>query len=154
VPGVDHTVELENLLLEDAQLDTEAARHARATSGTCGSAAIPSSSSTPRRPSGATIPNSSRWARIALITAVCWRMSRCRVRWRHQAALLLRRFGLDKPHVGPGNSLADSLGISGVVLESWEPQEPPHPWHSRAGGGAVHSIKSRRELVQQFLTPA
>ena len=25
--------------------------------------------------------------------------------------------------------------------ESWEPQLPPQPWHSRAGGGAVHSIK-------------
>ena len=27
--------------------------------------------------------------------------------------------------------------------ESWEPQLPPQPWHSRAGGGAVHSIKLR-----------
>src|SRR6478672_9157447 len=27
--------------------------------------------------------------------------------------------------------------------ESWEPQQRPHPWHSRAGGGAVHSITSR-----------
>src|SRR5271169_1789190 len=26
--------------------------------------------------------------------------------------------------------------------ESWEPQQRPHSWHSRAGGGAVHSIKS------------
>src|SRR5215469_7993806 len=24
--------------------------------------------------------------------------------------------------------------------ESWEPQQAPHQWHSRAGGGAVHSI--------------
>src|SRR5262245_35785818 len=24
--------------------------------------------------------------------------------------------------------------------ESWGPQQPPHPWHSCAGGGAVHSI--------------
>jgi hypothetical protein len=27
--------------------------------------------------------------------------------------------------------------------ESWGPQQRPHPWHFRAGGGAVHSIKSR-----------
>src|SRR6516162_6999591 len=27
--------------------------------------------------------------------------------------------------------------------ESWGPQQHPHPWHFRAGGGAVHSIKSR-----------
>src|SRR4026209_2386872 len=26
--------------------------------------------------------------------------------------------------------------------ESWGPQQHPHPWHSRAGGGAVHSIRS------------
>src|SRR6476659_2137826 len=26
--------------------------------------------------------------------------------------------------------------------ESWEHYQRPHPWHSRAGGGAVHSIKS------------
>src|ERR1700682_1165479 len=24
--------------------------------------------------------------------------------------------------------------------ESWEPYQPPHSWHSRAGGGAFHSI--------------
>ena len=28
----------------------------------------------------ATIPNSAKWARIALITEVCWRMNKCRVR--------------------------------------------------------------------------
>ena len=33
--------------------------------------------------------------------------------------------------------------------ESWEPYQPPLPWHSRAGGGAVHSIRSRPEQVQQ-----
>src|SRR6266508_3082244 len=26
--------------------------------------------------------------------------------------------------------------------ESWGPQQRPHPWHFRAGGGAVHSIKT------------
>src|SRR5215831_6931023 len=26
--------------------------------------------------------------------------------------------------------------------ESWGPQQHPHAWHFRAGGGAVHSIKS------------
>jgi hypothetical protein len=26
--------------------------------------------------------------------------------------------------------------------ESWEHQQHPHPWHSCAGGGAVHSIIS------------
>src|SRR6187401_131997 len=27
--------------------------------------------------------------------------------------------------------------------ESWEPQQRPLPWRSRAGGGAVHSIRRR-----------
>src|SRR6478672_13742218 len=30
--------------------------------------------------------------------------------------------------------------------ESWGPQQHPHPWHCCAGGGAVHSIKSRQSL--------
>ena len=34
----------------------------------------------------------------------------------HQAALLLGRLGLDKPHVGPGDRLTDGLGVSGIVL--------------------------------------
>ena len=39
-----------------------------------------SSSVTRLRPTGATIPNSARCARIELITAVCWRTNLCRVR--------------------------------------------------------------------------
>jgi len=31
----------------------------------------------------------------------------------------------------------------GSSSESWEPNQHPHPWHSRAGGGAVHSINRR-----------
>jgi len=60
-----------------------AAAHARATSGTrasLASAMTSSSCSTPRRPTGATIPNSARCARIELMVAVCWRTSRWRVR--------------------------------------------------------------------------
>ncbi len=44
------------------------------------SATTSSSRSTPPRPTGATIPNSARWARIELMRAVCWRIKRCRVR--------------------------------------------------------------------------
>ena len=35
----------------------------------------------PLRLTGAVTRNSARWARIALITEVCWRMNRWRVRW-------------------------------------------------------------------------
>jgi len=34
----------------------------------------------------------------------------------HQAALLLGGLGLHEPHVGPGDRLADRLGVSGIVL--------------------------------------
>ena len=33
--------------------------------------------------------------------------------------------------------------------ESWGPQQHPHPWHFRAGGGAVHSIRSGRCLLDR-----
>src|SRR5258708_40251582 len=79
VPGHDHPIKLQDLLFKAEQLS----RQARATSGTrlsLGSATIWSSSVTPLRPTGATMPNSARRARIELITAVCWRINRCRVR--------------------------------------------------------------------------
>jgi hypothetical protein len=34
--------------------------------------------------------------------------------------------------------------------ESWEPSQGPHPWHSRAGGGAVHSINKRLMHCSKF----
>ena len=39
--------------------------------------------------------------------------------WRavkHQAALLLRSLGRDKPHAWPGDRFADRLGINGIVF--------------------------------------
>src|SRR5215831_16731205 len=38
---------------------------------------------------------------------------------------------------------------TGSSSESWEPYQPPLPWHSRAGGGAVHSINSGCEQSQR-----
>jgi hypothetical protein len=38
----------------------------------------------------------------------------------------------------------------GRSSESWEPYQRPHSWHSRAGGGAVHSIKSGNALSSIF----
>jgi hypothetical protein len=34
----------------------------------------------------------------------------------HQAALLLGRLGCNKPHVGPGDGLADRFRVSGIIL--------------------------------------
>jgi hypothetical protein len=42
----------------------------------------------------------------------------------------------------------DCIGCSS---ESWEPQPAPTPWHSRAGGGAVHSIRSGLRTASRFL---
>src|SRR5512143_1593800 len=39
---------------------------------------------------------------------------------KHQATLLLYRLGLDKPHVGSGHSLADCLGVSRIILLSFD----------------------------------
>ena len=96
-----------------------AATQVRATSGSrmsTASATTPSSCSTPLRPTGATMPNSARCARIALITAVCWRMKQMARTVEHQAALLLGRLGRDEPHVRPADCLADRLCIGGIIL--------------------------------------
>jgi hypothetical protein len=42
----------------------------------------------------------------------------------------------------------DCLCITGSS-ESWEPWQHPHPWHSRARGGAVHGIKGGHHRVTQ-----
>jgi hypothetical protein len=36
--------------------------------------------------------------------------------------------------------------------ESWELQQHPRLWHSRAGGGAVHSIKSGHCVTTYSIT--
>ena len=51
----------------------------------------------------------------------------------HQAALLLRRLGLDKPHVGPGDSLADRLGVSRIVLLPFDVGLHVGRWHQSHG---------------------
>ena len=81
VPGLDQTVGLQDLRLQLPQLGAE---RGDTRAGELGYPFVtcigddPSSSSTPLRPTGATIPNSARWARMALITAVCWRINRWR----------------------------------------------------------------------------
>src|SRR5258705_7574913 len=84
VPGHDHPIKLQDLLLEAKQLSAERGKaragNLRHPSVALGSATTCSSSVTPLRPTGAIMPNSARCARIELITAVCWRMNRWRVR--------------------------------------------------------------------------
>ena len=47
----------------------------------------------------------------------------------------------------------EKMGVLGAACmsspsKSWEPKQRPHPWHSRAGGGAVHSITNGSEPQQ------
>src|SRR5262249_31654826 len=83
MPGHDHAVELQELCFQGSQLGAESHETGACNLGqsfvTCIGDDI-EQCSIPLRPTGATMPNSARWARIALITAVCWRINRCRVR--------------------------------------------------------------------------
>ena len=82
-PSHDQSIELHNLLFESEQLSAERGE-------TCaGNLRHPPVAwvgnnmqkfRDPFAPTGATMRNSARCARIALITAVCWRMNRWRVR--------------------------------------------------------------------------
>jgi hypothetical protein len=83
VPGHDHPIELQELLLEAEQLSAE---RGKARTGNLGHPFVAwvgnnmQQFRTPLRPTGATMRNSARCARIELITAVCRRMNRWRVR--------------------------------------------------------------------------
>src|SRR3954467_555977 len=78
VPGHNHPIELQDLLLDTEQLSTE---RGKARTGNLRHPLVAwVGNNMQQRPTGATMPNSARCARIELITAVCWRMNRWRVR--------------------------------------------------------------------------
>src|SRR6266542_3875810 len=119
-----------------------ATRHARAISGmrlSLVSATILSNASTPLRPTGATMPNSARCARIALITAVCCRMNRCRVRW------LLGGLDRHESHVGSGHCFTDCLGISGIILV------PLYVWFDVGWWHQSHGVPERLECTRPMM---
>jgi hypothetical protein len=47
----------------------------------------------------------------------------------HQAALLLGRLGRNKPHIGPGNCLANGLSIRSIVLLPFDVGLHVSGWH-------------------------
>src|SRR5262249_50367334 len=98
---------------------------------------------TPLRPTGATMPNPARWARIALITAVCWRMNRWRVRCSIRP--LLGAFGRNEPYVRPGHCLADCLGVSRIVLLSLDVRLHVGRRHQ------PHGVAERLELTRPVM---
>ena len=84
VPGVDHTVELQDLRLEHPQLGAE---RGKARARNLGHPFVTRIGDDPEQFLNTIAsdrrddPVPARWPRIALITAVCWRMNRWRVRW-------------------------------------------------------------------------
>ena len=63
----------------------------------------------------------------------------------HQAALLLGRLGLHKPHVGPGHRFTDGLGVSGIVLLSLDVR--PHIGRRHQ----AHAMPKRREFARPMM---
>ena len=47
----------------------------------------------------------------------------------HQAALLLGSLGHNKSHVGPGDRLANGLGVSGIILLPFDVGLHVGRWH-------------------------
>jgi hypothetical protein len=62
-----------------------------------------------------------------------------------QAALLLGRLGRDEPHIGPGDRFADCLGISGIVLVSFDVGLHVGRRHQ------PHSVAERLELARPMM---
>src|SRR3954452_20908097 len=63
----------------------------------------------------------------------------------HQAALLLRRLGLHKPHVCPGDCFANGLGVSGIILLALD--VGPHVGRRHQ----AHLVPERLELARPMM---
>ena len=172
MPSHDHTIELEDLCLQHLQLgaergDTGAGDLRGNRLSAWSTAATPSSCSTPLRPTGATIPNSARSARMTLITEVCSANKQMTGTVQHQAALLLWRLGRDEPHIRPGDrfrrsprrrwhrsyaaSHTASRSAGGIRRTEW-----PIAWSSRdqmmrRGGGSIPT-RHGGELLTKVIT--
>jgi len=121
VPSSDHTVELQNLLLESAQLSPEC-QEARA--GYLRNSLVnwigdnieqfldPLASDRRDDPELSKM-GADRIDHCGLLADE--QMARA---MKYHAALLLRGLGLDEPHIGPGDRLADGFSVSGIVLLS------------------------------------
>ena len=119
VPGHDHPIELQNLLLEAEQLTAERG-NARAgnfwhpfVAGVSNNMEQFRDPLAPDRRDNAELGkmSSDRIDHRSLLTDE--QMARA---VKHQAALLLRRLGWHEPHVGSGDGFANRLSVSHVVL--------------------------------------
>src|SRR5882672_10284692 len=66
---------------------------------------------------------------------------------KHQAALLLRRLGWHKPHVGSGDRFANRLCISHVVLLPFDVRSYVGWWHQ--SHGMAKPLKFARPIVRR-----
>jgi hypothetical protein len=119
VPGRDHSIKVQDLRLQHPQLGAKSS-HARA--GNLGQPLIAGIGDDMEQLLDAVAPDRRHDAELG-------EMGTDRIDHRgsladeqvtgavkHQAALLLWRLGRDEPHIGPGDRLADRLGVSRIVL--------------------------------------
>ena len=119
VPSPDHTIELQNLCLQHLQLGTESG-HTR----TCNLGQSPvtcisddaeqllDTMASDRRDN----PELRKMSAESIDHRGLLADEQVTGTMKRQATLLLRRLGRDEPHVGPGDRLADRLGVSRSFL--------------------------------------
>src|SRR5712675_3202650 len=119
VPGHDHPIKLQDLLLEAEQLIAE---RGKARAGNLRHPFVTRVGNNVEQFGDSFAPDWRDDAKFGKVSPdrinhrglLANKQMPCAVK--HQAALLLRRLGGHKPHVGSGDSLTDGLGISGVIL--------------------------------------
>jgi hypothetical protein len=121
VPGHNHTVELNKLLLEPLQLSSQSRETG---SSYLRNAFIGRISNNPEQLLDTLAPDRGNDPKLCEMGAD--HINHCGLladeqmarTMEHQATLLLHRLGLDEPHIGPGDGLADRLRVGGIVLLS------------------------------------
>jgi hypothetical protein len=142
MPSSDHTVELQNLLLDPAQLNPECRETG---TGYLGNSLVSRIGNDFEQLLDAEAPDWRNDPELGKMSAdgiddgcllTDEKMARA---MEHQAALLLRCLGWHKPHIGSGDCLADRLGIGGVVLV---------PLHVRLNVGWRHQLHGVAQCLE------
>ena len=148
MPGSDHTVELQNLRLEHPQLGAEC-RETR--TGNLGHPLVTWIGDDTEQFLDTIAPDRCDDPELGKMGAdridhrgllADEQMARA---VEHQAALLLGRLGRDEPHVGPGDRLADGLGVSGIVLLPFDVGLHVGRWHQS------HRVAECLELARPMM---
>src|SRR3981081_3962134 len=119
VPGHDQSIELHNLLLETEQLSAERGETCAGNLRHPPVAWVGNNMQKFRNPFAPDRRDNAKFGKVSPERInhrglLANKQMPCAVK--HQAALLLRRLGGHKPHVGSGDSLTDGLCVSHVIL--------------------------------------